>query len=68
MMYKTMIAGAAAAFFGTAQAVSHGDVQAYGDGNIRWQQVGDGLFTGVPESEWDDAGKFPFQTDTHRRL
>lgn len=59
MMYKSLISAAAAAFIGSVgvSAVSHGEVAAYGDGNIRWQQVGEGMFTGIPEDEWDDAGK-----------
>lgn len=56
MQYKLITALAAALGATQAVAVSHGDSQVVDGVAIRWQQLAQGVFTGVPEDEWDDKG------------
>lgn len=40
-----------------ALAVKHGEISEFDGKNVRWQELAKGVFTGVPESEWDDKRK-----------
>ncbi|KAJ3543272.1 hypothetical protein NM208_g3656 [Fusarium decemcellulare] len=56
MHYTRFLTGAAALVLG-AQGVfgiSHGELAEYNGKNIRWHELAKGVFTGVPEDEWDD--------------
>lgn len=38
-------------------AVSHGEVTDYNGADVKWQQLGKGMWTGVPVDEWDDTSE-----------
>ncbi|KAF5011281.1 hypothetical protein FDECE_2581 [Fusarium decemcellulare] len=53
---KILLTVAIAAFGATKiAAVEHGDVTAYNGGEIKWQQLGKGMWTGIPVDEWDES-------------
>ncbi|KAF4473001.1 hypothetical protein FALBO_109 [Fusarium albosuccineum] len=56
MRYTGFLAGAVAVVLGTqgALGISHGEVGEFNGKNFRWQELAKGIFTGVPEEEWDD--------------
>lgn len=59
MRYTPLLSGAIAAMLGAQGAfgISHGEVSEYYGKNVRWQELAKGIFTGVPEEEWDDNRK-----------
>ncbi|KAG5743464.1 hypothetical protein H9Q70_013819 [Fusarium xylarioides] len=34
--------------------VKHGEISEFDGKNVRWQELAKGVFTGIPEREWDD--------------
>lgn len=38
-------------------AIEHGDVTVYKGGEVKWQQLGQGMWTGIPLDEWDEGGE-----------
>ena len=60
MHFKSLMSTAAAIALGSTQvaAISHGDVQDYNGSQVKWQQVGKGMWSGVPVEEWDDSGTY----------
>lgn len=68
MLFKQFVPIAVALTLGTSQvsAASHGEVEDYDGGKIRWQQVAKGVFTGVPADQWDDNGMFRAQVSRRR--
>lgn len=56
MQYKLVTALAAVLGATQVAAMSHGDSEVVDGSPIRWQQLAQGVFTGVPEEEWDDKG------------
>lgn len=62
MLYKQLISAAFALTLGATQvaAVSHGDVEDYEGGKIKWHQFAEGGFRAVDLEEWDDKSEcFP---------
>lgn len=57
MQYK--LATLIAVSLGATQALAytHGERSEYNGKEIRWQQLADDVFTGVPADEWDDSSK-----------
>lgn len=56
MQHKGVVFMALSAVFSahTIAGIAHGEVSEFGGKNVRWQQLAEGVFTGVPEHEWDD--------------
>lgn len=57
MQYRLITAIAAVLGVTQAAAITHGDKQTVDGTEIRWQQLAQGVFTGVPADKWDDKGK-----------
>jgi hypothetical protein len=58
-MYFNKLVPALAVAIGATQAAAyrHGEVAEVSGKTFRWQQLAEGVFTGVPIDEWDDNGK-----------
>ncbi|KAF4450123.1 hypothetical protein F53441_6722 [Fusarium austroafricanum] len=56
MLHTRFLTGAMAILLGTQGAfgLSHGEISEFNGKNVRWQELAKGVFTGVPENEWDD--------------
>ncbi|KAM0238416.1 hypothetical protein ACHAP5_008606 [Fusarium lateritium] len=56
MLHSRLLAGAIAILLGGqgASALNHGEITEFDGKNVRWQELAKGIFTGVPEDEWDE--------------
>lgn len=59
MLYTQIVCLALTAAFTASQvsAIAHGEVADHDGKEIRWQQLGKGMYTGVPADEWNDESK-----------
>lgn len=60
MHFKSLASVATALAVGLIQvaAITHGHVEDYNGGQIKWQQVGKEMWSGIPLDEWDDSSTF----------
>lgn len=61
MHYKNLLSVAAAVAFGSTQVaaeINHGDIEFINDQQIKWQQIGKGMWTSIPVDEWNETGTF----------
>lgn len=49
-------------------AYSHGEQGEFNGKAIKWQQLAEGVFTGVPAEEWDNKGICTFPTASQSLL
>lgn len=57
MQVKQVITALAVAFGASvAVATSHGELLEHNGVAMRYQQLGKGIFVGVPADEWDESG------------
>lgn len=45
----------------TVAAVEHGDVTVYDGAEVKWQQLGKGMWTGIPVNDWDEGGEYLYR-------
>jgi hypothetical protein len=59
MRYSQFLIGAMAVAFGAqgVVGVSHGELTDYNGKKVRWHELAEGIFTGVPDQDWDEKGK-----------
>lgn len=59
MFYTRFLTAVVAGLLGAqgALAVKHGEISEFDGKTVRWQELAKGVFTGVPENEWDDKRK-----------
>lgn len=59
MLFKKFLATAVAFLLGATEvaAVTHGEVTDYNGGQVKWHQLGKGMWSGIPIDEWDDSGE-----------
>ncbi|KAF5712422.1 hypothetical protein FMUND_8517 [Fusarium mundagurra] len=56
MFYTRFLTAVVAGLLGVqgVLGVKHGEVSEFDGKNVRWQELAKGVFTGIPENEWDD--------------
>lgn len=59
MLYARFLTAVVAGLLGAqgALSVKHGEISEFDGKNVRWQELAKGVFTGVPENEWDNKRK-----------
>lgn len=59
MHFNNLISSAAALTFAATKvaAVTHGEETDFNGAPVKWQQIGKGIWTGIPVDEWDDESE-----------
>lgn len=62
MLFANILSTAAIAAFSATKVatVEHGDVTAYDGVEVKWQQLGERIWTGIPVDEWNEDGEFSY--------